>query len=190
MDFMDGALAEIRLFACDYAPDGWHICDGTILEIQGNVALHSLLGVMYGGDGKTTFALPDLRGVVAIGAEYSHRTGVVRLTPRDVGDRTGVEQLPLSLSNFPMHTHDVQCSSTAGSGTDNNPAGNYMGVGPTDSSTGKAVNTRYAVNPTDGAIMAADAVSTVGGSSPVDMRQPVLGLNYIICVRGYYPARQ
>ncbi len=187
---MDGTLAEIKLFACDYAPEDWHICDGAILQIQQNAALYSLLGVRYGGDMKTTFALPDLRGWIAIGAGYSHRIGGNRLTTHNIGDKTGVDNEVLSLGNFPMHTHGLQCNSTAGSGTDNNPAGNYMGVGPTDRSTGVAVNTRYAVNPTDGAIMAADAVSTVGGSSPVDIRQPVMGLNYIICVKGNYPVRQ
>ncbi len=183
---MDGTLGELRIFAGAYAPAYWHICDGTILDVLQNRALFSILGYRYGGNGTTTFALPDLRDAMPIGSGASHRSAAPPLMPLNVGDTAGQDEVTLSLSNFPLHTHNVRCNNTTGSGTQNNPADNYMGVGPT-TSTGEAINTRYATDPTTGVAMAADAVSTVGGSDPVSLQQPTLVLNYIICVDGPFP---
>ncbi len=183
---MDGTIGEIRLFSCNYAPRNWHICDGTLLTIQGNNALYSILGAVYGGDGRVNFALPDLRGVAAIGAGRSQVDSTV--TPRQVGGKAGQETLALTMSNFPPHTHYVMCNSNPNSGTSNNPAGNYMGVGGLDTS-GQPINNRYANSATAGASMAPAAVGTAGSSQPVNLRQPVLGLNYIICMIGLYPMR-
>src|SRR3954471_21338685 len=95
-------VAEIRIFACNFAPTGWATCDGQLLPISQNTALFSLVGTFYGGDGKSTFALPDLQGSVAVGAGQSGGTSDYSL-----GQMSGVESVTLLQSEIPIHTHNV-----------------------------------------------------------------------------------
>ena len=98
---MESIIGEIKLWAINYAPTNWHLCDGTLLPIQQNAALYSLLGTAYGGNGTTTFALPDLRGRVPVGTGTSN--GVVY----NRGQQAGVENVTLTTPNIPQHTHAV-----------------------------------------------------------------------------------
>lgn len=161
-------LGEIILFAGNYAPRGWMLCHGQFLNIADNTALFSLLGTTYGGNGTTTFALPDLRGRTPVGAG----TGP-GLSPRNLGDRGGAEQATLTASNMPAHQHPVRAASTAP--TTGDPGGSslagatiYASAAPTTS-----------LAPT----------GSVGGSQPFGILPPFLSLHYIIAVQGVFPSR-
>jgi microcystin-dependent protein len=179
---MEGTIGEIRLFAGNFAPQNWAFCAGQIISIASNTALFAILGVTYGGNGQTTFALPDLRGRTAIGAGNGKG-----LTPRVLGEVLGTESNTLLISNLPMHNHTLACNNSAGSGSANSPEGAFMGVGPVDRSSGLPVNTRYATSAN--AIMAPMSVGVSGSSQPVNNLQPLLCTNYIICMYGIFPSR-
>lgn len=179
---MDGTIGEIRLFASNFAPKNWAYCAGQILSIASNTALFSILGTTYGGNGQTTFALPDLRGRTAIGAG----TGP-GLTPRTLGAAFGTQTNTLLITNLPQHNHMLLCNNTAGSGAQNSPEGAYMGTGPVDRSSGLPVNTRYASTANN--VMGPMAIGTSGSSQPVNNLQPLLSINYIICMYGFFPSR-
>jgi microcystin-dependent protein len=179
---MDIYLAEIRLFAGNFAPKNWAFCNGALLAIAQNTALFSLLGTMYGGNGQTTFALPDLRGRVPV----SQGTGP-GLSNYTLGEAIGTQTNTLIITNMPAHNHPLLANNATGSGTLNNPSGAFMGVGPVDRSSGLPVNTRYST--TANTIMAANSISVQGASQPINNIQPSLGLNYIICIAGIFPSR-
>ncbi len=187
---MDPFIGQIILFAGTFAPRNWAFCDGQLLPISQNTALFSLLGTTYGGDGRVTFALPDLRGRVPIGP----RTGA-GLTNRSLGSRLGNESVSLTESQIPSHTHSVSgvVKASSDDGTTNNPAGAVFSVGkvPVDQSTNNDANI-YNDKPTD-VTMAADNLeitqNSVGGSLPHTNMQPSLALNYIIALIGVYPSR-
>ena len=169
-------LAEIKLFAGNFAPRGWAFCDGQLLPIAQNQALFSILGTIYGGDGRTTFALPDLRGRAPIGP----RTGPGLTTYRE-GQRGGVEQVYLSILEMPNHSHTpiVNAAAPVGRGQGKtNPTGNYWAD---DSSYSATKNTQMAAD--------AVAVGNTGGSQSHENRQPYIALNYIIAIQGTFPSR-
>lgn len=165
-------LGEIRLFAGNFAPSGWALCNGQLMSIAQNTALFSLLGVYYGGDGKVTFGLPDLRARVPIGQGAG-----AGLTPRDLGEAGGEPAVTLIMSEIPSHTHPANCSSQASS---NQPEGAYWG------STGRAAN---AYAPTPVANLALLAAQPAGGSQPHNNMQPYLGMTFIIALEGVFPTR-
>lgn len=193
---MDGTIAEIRMFAGNFAPRNWAYCAGQLEAISQNQALFSLVGTIYGGDGRTTFALPDFRGRAPVGT--GHGPG---LTNRVLGSRYGYEDHTLTVAEMPSHTHTAVVTGSpsataavnAGStGTSNNPEGNYWGpagLGQSIYSDSAAVE------------MASDAVqitsitglgitnSVTGGSNGFSISQPSLVMNFIICVVGIYPSR-
>lgn len=179
----ENILAEIRLFAGNFAPRGWAFCNGQILSIAQNTALFSLLGTMYGGNGQTTFALPDLRGRVAI--NLGQGPG---LSPYDIGDIGGSETISLIANNLPLHSHTVsgtvsmQCY--AGAGNSDTPHNTYPAM---------LAGTEMYTAATDNSVMPAMqqnlSVSATGASQAVNNLQPVLALNYIICMQGIYPQR-
>jgi microcystin-dependent protein len=179
----ENILAEIRLFAGNFPPRNWAYCQGQLLPISQYVALFSLLGAMYGGDGKITFALPDLRGRVAIGQGQGPG-----LTPYFPGDEGGSETINLVAGNLPLHSHSV-------SGTINIDC--YAGAGnsdtPHDTYPAMLEGTEMYGTATDGNVMPAMqhnlSVSSTGGSQPINNIQPVMALNYIICMVGIYPPR-
>jgi microcystin-dependent protein len=165
-------LGEIRLFSGNFAPKGWALCNGQLMSIAQNTALFSLLGVNYGGDGKVTFGLPDLRGRVPIG--QGNGAG---LTPRDVGEAGGESAVSLITTEMPWHTHLANCSSTQSS---NQPEGAYWG------STGRGANA-YAATPATN--LSPLAALPVGGSQPHNNMQPYLGMTFIIAMEGIFPQR-
>lgn len=173
-------IGSIVLFAGNFAPRGWSLCQGQLLPIAQNTALFSILGTTYGGDGRTTFALPDLRSRVPVG--YGQGPG---LSPYDLGELTGVENVSLIASQMPAHNHAVQVSS----GQANSAAGNnnYLAVANGNFS-GDAV-TVNTYNGTPNATLGMNSISVSGGSQPHDNIQPSLCLNYIIALEGIFPSR-
>jgi microcystin-dependent protein len=180
---MEGTIAEIRFFAGTFAPKAWAFCQGQILAINQNTALFSLLGTTYGGNGVTTFALPDFRGRLPVGAGQGPGLSFYQL-----GQSAGNESITLTSSNLPLHSHPI-------TGTVSMPASGVTG------------NTDTAQNNYPGFIAGTDMYSTAqngslmgnmqhnlgttptGSSTPASILQPVLGLNFVICIFGVFPAR-
>jgi microcystin-dependent protein len=166
----DAFVAEIRIFAGNFAPKGWAFCNGQLLPISQNTALFSLLGTFYGGDGQSTFGLPDLRGCSPM-----HPGQGPGLTLRSLGERGGEESVTLNLNQMPAHSHQLTASTSASTPS---PANSVPGAGS------KIYGPANNLVP-----MAGTAVSSAGGSQPHDNRQPYLVLNFIIALQGIYPAR-
>jgi microcystin-dependent protein len=167
----DSYLGEIRIFAGNFAPVGWHLCDGSLLSIAEYNALYALLGTTYGGDGVSTFGVPDLRGRLAVG--QGNGTG---LTPRVMGQSFGTE---IANAAWPVHTHTLMASSSAAAiGT---PGGNVLATTTTDvplydvKSNPKAFDAR--------------AINSAGGSQPHMNVMPSSCINFIISTSGYFPSR-
>jgi microcystin-dependent protein len=168
-------IGSIVLFAGNFAPRGWAFCQGQLLPIAQNSALFSILGTTYGGNGQTTFALPDLRGRAPIGTGQGPG-----LTNVALGQQAGSESVTLTVSQMPAHNHLVACDAAA---ADNAvPTNNYPGNPGSLSGA-----TLYGPTPT--ATMGPAMISAAGGSQPFSVQQPYLGLNYIICLEGIFPSR-
>ena len=168
-------LGEIRMFAGSFAPRSWALCDGQLLAISENDALFSLLGTIYGGDGRTTFGLPDLRGRLPV-----HAGTPPGLTPRQIGSKFGQEAAVVSVAQLPAHNHEVLVSNAAGS--QNAPAGSFLAGSP---------NTRlYRPQTTNNALLDADTIGSSGGSAQAHNNlMPFLCVNFIIALTGIYPSR-
>jgi microcystin-dependent protein len=162
-------IAEIRIVAFNFAPKGWAFCNGQVLPINQNQALFSLLGTTYGGNGTTTFALPDLQGRVPL------HTDIRGTFP--LGQRAGQESHTLISSEMPAHTHTAVASSNTADQT--SPANNYWAVSQS--------YTVYAGSPNEQ--MASQAVGPAGGSQPYSNLSPYLVLNFCIALVGIYPSR-
>lgn len=176
-------VGEIRIFAGAVAPSGWALCNGAMLPIQENPQLFSVIGTMYGGNGMTMFALPDLRGRVPVCVGQG-----VGLGKWNVGERRGAETYTLSAEQMSGHNHQLRCNSANGAATSNNPSGMFLATGPGNQLTGAPVNTRFATT-SDGTVMNATSLSLTGGTQRVNNIQPSVGVNYIICTAGSYPQR-
>ncbi len=181
---MNPTIAEVRLFAGNFAPRAWAFCEGQLLAISSNDALFSILGTTYGGDGRTTFGLPDLRGRAPIG----QGTGA-GLPHYNLGQRTGTATELLNITQMPPHNHHLNCNNDSNLGDENSPQNHFFGTGPLTGSgpTAGPENTRYAA--TANAQMNSLAISTVGGGQSHNNMQPSLALHYIICLFGVYPSR-
>ena len=177
---MESILGEIKLWAINFAPTGWQLCDGSLLPIQSYAALYSLLGTAYGGNGTTTFALPDLRGRVPVG------TGNQSGTTYDRGMAPGQESVGLSPNQMPQHTHDVNAYNANGNAAGG--LGHHVAGVVTNATPPEAVNL---YGPAGGATVVLDpaSVSSVGGDQAHNNMQPYLALNYYICTNGLYPQR-
>lgn len=179
---MEPLIGQIMMFAGNFAPRGWAFCEGQLLPISSNSALFSILGTTYGGDGRTTFALPDLRGRAPIQA--GHGPG---LSPVQLGEKAGAEEVTLTVSNMPNHSHSLNASNAAG--TSSNPAGNYPAVSQFQADRTSPVTQVNSYGNTPNAPMGAQAVGNSGGSTPFKNRNPYLGVNYIIALVGIFPSR-
>jgi microcystin-dependent protein len=160
-------VGEIRMFAGNFAPVGWALCQGQLLPISENETLFNLIGTTYGGDGQTTFALPDLQSRIPV------HTGSSFV----LGQSAGEEQVALTTQQIPAHSHAVSVST--GSGTQSSPGGNIL--------AGSATVALYNGNSPNQSL-SAQTVLSVGGSQPHDNMQPFLVLNYIISLFGVYPS--
>lgn len=173
-------LGEIKLFAGNFQIRGWAYCDGRLLSIAQNDALYALLGTTYGGDGQTTFALPNLQSRVAL-----HQGQGPGLTNRVIGEASGAETVTLTQNQLPSHTHTT--IATTVQGTASAPA-NALPATPA------GVNTQYlylsgSASGTTNAPPAPQSVSSAGGNQPHDNIAPVLALNYLIALEGVFPSQ-
>ena len=166
---MDQFIGEIKLVAFNFAPKGWALCAGQLLPINQNQALFALLGTMYGGNGVTTFALPDLRGRMAVGAGQA-----VTGTTYAIGSTGGTETTKLTVAQLPAHAHPVAATSDAA--TKKNPSGTFPAGG---GSYGTTHNVQ----------MNASMIGKRGGGQAHDNRQPYLSLEYIIALEGIFPSQ-
>lgn len=162
-------LSEIRLMSFVFAPKGWALCNGQFLPINQNQALFSLLGTTFGGNGQTTFALPDLRGRTPIHVGGSHT----------LGERGGEQAHTLSIGEIPTHTHVVAASSTAMNGSAT-PNGNFLGG---------ANNAYHAPANADLTTMNPATVTSIGGSQAHQNMQPFLTLSFCIALQGIFPSQ-
>jgi microcystin-dependent protein len=161
-------VGEIRMFGGNFAPAGWAFCDGSLVAIAENDTLFNLIGTTYGGDGQSTFALPDLRGRVPIhqGPNFT------------LGQQGGEESVTLTVNQIPVHTHVATCYPVAGNSAD--PTGKRWA-----SSADTSINP-YSVPPGD-STMAATAIGIDGGSQPHDNMLPYLVISFIISLFGVFP---
>lgn len=180
---MDEYIGVVKMFAGNFAPKGWAFCQGQILPIAQYTAVFSLLGTVYGGNGSTTFALPNLGGRVPVGTGQSPGAG--NCANGQIG---GAESVTLLQTEMPAHNHQVMANSNAG--TTNNPEGKVPAAAQFQEERDKpiiAVNA-YADN-SSGSIMNSQTLAPAGGNQPHNNMQPYLGMNYIICLEGIYPPR-
>lgn len=171
---MEPFLGQVQIFGFNFAPRGWAFCDGTLLAISTNTALFSLLGTVYGGNGVTTFALPDLRGRTPI-----HPGQGPGLSPIVQGEMSGGESVTLLISNMPAHNHIVMANSN--NATEDEPGSNvHFG------STSVPIYTKGSPGNVP---LAPDSTTMTGGSVPVGIRNPYLGIYYSIALQGIFPSR-
>ena len=168
----DPFIAEVIMFAGNFAPPGWAFCDGQLLNISNNTALFSLVGTIYGGDGEVTFGLPDLRGRVPVHSGNSDGPG---LSPRRLGQKGGSEKVTLNQTQIPSHTHNVKCNEDDGESDE-----------PVDSFHAKAGGgeTIYAGSGDQDM----GATSAAGGSLSHENMPPFLSINFIIALVGTFPS--
>ena len=169
-------IAEIRMFGFNFAPMGWAFCNGQILPIQQNTALYSVIGAVYGGDGRTTFGLPNLQGSAPL--DMGQGAG---LTARTVGQKGGAANVTLTAAQMPTHTHAASAASTAG--TVQTPAGNVWALAQAARQPQSLYGTAA------GASMNAQAFSAAGGTSAHNNLMPYLVLNFCIALEGIFPSR-
>ena len=164
---------EIRMFAGNFAPRGWAYCDGQLLATSQNDALFSLLGTIYGGDGRTTFGLPEMRGRIPI-----HQGSGPGLSPRSLGAKGGDENVTLTTNQLASHTHDFNANTA--DATEAAPLGKVLA---------KPSGIRIYRAADQNTNMAASSIANTGGSKPHTNLMPTLGIHFIIALFGIYPSR-
>jgi len=171
-------LAEIKMFGGNFAPRNYAFCNGQIIAISQNTALFSLLGTTYGGNGQTTFALPDLQGRAAL-----HQGNGAGIDPTVLGEVGGETNVTLTSGELPQHTHPISGAVIANSNPGETPASNTL-------FTNSAPNQLYATTAgTGGLFLAPQTVTFQGGSQPHNNAQPYLAISFIIALQGIFPAR-
>ena len=173
----DPFVAEIRIFPFNFAPKGWAFCDGQLLPISQNTALFSLVGTFYGGDGKSTFALPNLQGSVPI---HTGSSGGPGLTPYFIGEQSGSQTETLLQTEMPIHTHSLQGNF--------NP-GDVFTPGSTVVLTNSSPGNAYVAGTANLAQMSPQAIAPYGSSQPHNNLMPLLTLSFCIAMQGIFPPR-
>lgn len=196
---MEGTISEIRMFAPNFAPKYWAYCAGQLLAINTNQALFSLLGTTFGGNGVSTFALPDFRGRVPVGAGFSSSG----LSQRPLGSQGGTTTVTLLSTQMPIHTHSgnlqgsVKLSVSDAAASLTTPVAGASIARPIKA-TGRSSTPLLGFNNAQPNVVLGNSLATsgltvvnnvAGGSMPHDNMQPYLGMNYIICLQGIYPSR-
>ncbi|MGI4866853.1 MAG: phage tail protein [Janthinobacterium lividum] len=179
---MDEFIGIVKLFAGTFAPRGWALCDGSLLNISQNTALFSILGTTYGGNGTQTFALPDLRGRVAVGAGSGPGQ-----QPVQPGQLSGSANVTLTTQQLPQHTHAQQFANVPA--TTNSPAGNVLAQVLASDGDGIALTTNAYAPSASLVAGSPTAIGMTGNNQPLSVMQPYLGMNYIICLEGVFPSR-
>ncbi|CAN7636509.1 tail fiber protein [Aquipseudomonas alcaligenes] len=190
---MEPFIGEIKMFGGNFAPRGYAFCAGQIMAISQNTALFSLLGTVYGGNGQSTYGLPDLRGRSPVGQFQGPGLSMI-----DLGEVGGTESVTLIQSQMPIHTHLATGTSTlSAAGTPTSPAlapsatNSVLGGSVGGSASAAAIWSTVMANPiplTNPSTVNV-TVQTAGGSQPVGLRNPYLGVNFIIAMEGIYPSR-
>lgn len=201
----DPFLGEIRMFAGNFAPKGWAFCNGQLLSIATNSPLFSLLSTSYGGDGVSTFALPNLGGRAPVGTGQSPG-----LSPVTLGEQAGTENVTIFTAQMPAHTHGVTTTATATSAGSLQVAGTASNASTTPSATNNILGASTAGGAAAAAVWSDQLTNPVtlanpesinttlnvnvtvqpaGGSQPLPIRNPYLGMNFIIALEGIYPSR-
>ncbi len=164
-------IGQIALLPYNFPPRGWAFCNGQLLPISQNTALFSLLGTTYGGNGQTTFALPDLRGRVPVSSGQG--PGLQDYT---LGEQSGVESVTLTQGQMPLHNHGANCNT--GDADQGGPGNNFLASGSV-----------YAASATPGQTLNPAMIAAAGGNQPHENRPPYLVLNYCIALEGIFPSR-
>lgn len=183
---MDGVIGTIMLFGANWAPRNWALCNGQLLPISNYTALFSILGTTYGGDGRTTFALPDLRGRVPV--SFGQGPG---LSNRAIGQQVGSETTTLNTTNLPAHNHGATLHVSSADASQSAATANSTIATP-GSTSGRTFTATQGYNTASPDItMNAGSVATgnTGGNIPFNNMQPTLAMNYVICLNGIYPSR-
>ncbi|WNQ13159.1 tail fiber protein [Paenibacillus aurantius] len=167
-------VGEIRMFAGNFAPVGWELCDGRLLQISENDVLFNLIGTIYGGDGVTTFGLPDLQGRVPVHMGQNPRTGTAYM----IGQKAGTETVTLLQGQMPSHSHPVRAQAEAGTLSS-----------PANALWAQSALTPYTTQTSGTADMYNGAVSTAGGNLPHENMMPFLPIRFIIATYGIYPSQ-
>ena len=169
-------VGQIIMTGFNFAPRGYLLCNGQLMSIAQNTALFSLLGTQFGGDGQTTFGLPNLQGRVGI-----HQGNGPGLTPRTMGETAGSETVTLLSTQMPMHNHLMATSNVAGAVT--NPGGNFVAA-----SSDPSLSASF--RPTsDGSTLSPQAIGSAGGTQPHNNMQPYLVISFSIATEGIFPSR-
>jgi microcystin-dependent protein len=178
----DSYLGEIRIFAGNYAPKDWRICNGLVLNISEYQTLFALIGTKFGGDGRTTFALPDLRGRLPIGQGAG-----TALTPRTLGQTGGSDNVTPGVTQLPSHSHQLNASAVAA--TTNIP-GPTVFLAATPAKPGDKLYILPGQTGTTSGTISDKTITNSGGSQPHNNLMPCMGLNFIISMKGLFPTRQ
>lgn len=178
MSISDPTIGEISMFAGNFAPRQWAFCDGQLLAINSNQALFSILGTTYGGDGRTTFGLPDLRGRLPLHVGTGPGLPTYRL-----GQKGGHASVTLTENQLPQHSHTATLHGETAAGDKGSPLGNML--------AGTTSKPYAAPNAKDNIAMGPESVtvSAAGGGQPFDSMNPYLGVNFIIALTGQFPSR-
>jgi microcystin-dependent protein len=182
---MEGTIGEIRMFGGTFAPRNWAFCSGQLLSISQNTALFSILGTTYGGNGQTTFALPDFRGRFAV--QQGQGPGLSTIS---LGQVSGTETTTLIVNQLPAHNHTASAAGfnmggkAERPGTSDSPVSNYHSI-----IADASIKPYSSTSDTDLAAITAPPLAPSGGSQPFPLRNPYLGLNHIICLFGIFPSR-
>ncbi|WP_431294333.1 phage tail protein [Pedobacter sp. P26] len=205
---MEGTIGEVRMFAGTFAPMSWSICGGQTLGIRTYTALYAIIGINYGGDGTTTFKLPDLQGRTIVGAGQGPG-----LSAYNIGDSDGTESVTIGLPEMSAHIHGLTYIPAAGTATvtvkasadqydEPSPTGNLLGapsglgemlygVPQAPAQQAPMANGTLSIQSVSGPQLTSLAIATSGSTAPAvhENRQPSMALNYVICIEGLFPAR-
>ena len=181
---MEPFIGQIMMFGGNFAPRGWALCNGQLLPIAQHAALFSILGTTYGGDGRTTFGLPDLRGRAPI-----HAGTGPGLTPRPLGARGGAESVALSAAQIPGHTHQVEVPGTSDQPNTDSPADAQMAMVPGGQGRGNTGRAPYNQGGTTDASMVPFQSGSTGGNASHENMSPYQAVNFIIALEGIFPPR-
>lgn len=189
---MEGYIGEIRVFAGNFAPRAWAFCEGQLLSIAQNTALFSILGTTYGGDGRTSFALPDLRGRTAI----NPGTGP-GLSTRKLGQRSGLEESSINILQMAAHSHfanhnltgSTNLSASSDIGNDTLPENNYFAEPDPSNNLYRSGTPDAHLGPSPVTIGGSVTLNNTGNGQPFNNMQPFLGVYFIICMQGIFPSR-
>lgn len=175
---MEPFLGQILTIGFNFAPRGWSLCDGQILSINQNQSLYSLLGTTFGGDGRTSFALPDLRGRTAVHPGTEPFSGVTVVW----GEKSGQETVTLTTNELPAHTHTLRAT------TDNGNTFEPAGAVYANTTSGAVVDHEY-IQAAPNVSMKSDAITSTGGGQSINVLNPFLGVNMVIALQGLFPPR-